>query len=147
LVSRLSACWLLDNSAWARLHLATLTEARRAEIAGRFTTGRLHTSLPFLLEAGVSARDAADWAQLARDLDALPEAPIDAVVERRAREAQQDLARVGLHRAIPPVDILLAAVAERHRLTLLHYDHDFDRLQGHTGLELAGEWLAPAGSL
>ena len=143
----MNAGWLLDNSAWARLDHATLTEARRSEIAGRLDTGRLHISLPFLLEAGVSARDAGDWVLIARDLEALPEASIDAVVERRAREAQQDLARAGLHRTVPPVALLLAALAERHRLTLLHYDHDFDRLREHTDLELVAEWLAPAGSL
>ncbi len=143
----MSGDWLLDNSAWARLDLATLTEARRSEIAGRLDAGRLHTSLPFLLEAGVSARDAGDWALIARDLEALPEASIDAVVERRARDAQHDLVRAGLHRTVPPVDLLLAALAERHRLTVLHYDHDFDRLRRHTDLELAAEWLAPTGSL
>ena len=143
----MSAGWLLDNSAWARLDLPALSEPRRCEIADRFEAGRLHTSLPFLLEAGVSARDAADWLRLAEDFEALPEAAIDAVVERRARQAQHDLVRAGLHRAIPPVDILLGALAERHRLTLLHYDRDFDRLADHTGLEFSAEWLAAAGSL
>ncbi len=143
----MSAGWLLDNSAWSRLDLPSLPASRRSEIADRFGTGRLHTSLPFLLEAGVSARDPADWARLARDFEALPEAAIDAVVERRAREAQHDLVRGGLHRAIPPVDILLAALAERHRLTLLHYDRDFERLAAHTGLDFGLEWLAPVGSL
>jgi len=142
-----SAGWLLDNSAWARLDLASLAEDRRREIAQLLQAGRLHTSLPFLLEAGVSARDFAEWAAMAHDFAALPEAPIDAVVERRAREAQHDLARVGLHRAVPVADLLLAALAERHRLTLLHYDHDFDRLRQSTGLRFSSDWLAPAGSL
>ena len=52
-----------------------------------------------------------------------------------------------LHRTIPPVDILVAVIAERHRLTVLHSDHDFDRLRRYTDLELTAEWLAPAGSL
>ncbi len=141
------AGWLLDNSAWARLDLAGLAGERRRQIAQLLDTGRLHTSLPFLLQAGVSARDASDWAATAEDFAALPEAPIDAVVERRAREAQHDLVRVGLHRAIPVADLLLAALAERHRLTVLHYDHDFDRLRQSTGLRFGSDWLAPAGSL
>ena len=91
--------------------------------------------------------NASDWVELARDFEALPEAAIDAVVERRGLQGQHDLVRAGLHRAIPPVDILLAALAERHRLTLLHYDHDFDRLADHTSLEFGAEWLAPPGSL
>jgi predicted nucleic acid-binding protein len=139
--------WLLDNSAWARLDADGLDEDRREEVAGLLLTGRLHTCLSFLLEAGVSARDPDDWAALAEDLAGLPEAPIDAVVERRAREAQHDLVRAGLHRAIPIVDLLLAAIAERHDLTLLHYDRDFDRLRESTTLRFRSDWLAAAGTL
>lgn len=143
----MSVGWLLDNSAWARLDLPALAQERRAEIAERLAAGRIHTSLPFLLEAGVSARDPAGWASIAADLTLLPEAPIDAVVERRAREAQLDLIREGLHRATPVVDLLLAALAERHRLVLLHHDRDFDRLLERTTLRFESEWLAPAGTL
>lgn len=143
----MSGGWLLDNSAWARLDSDALGEERRDEIAGLLASGRLHTCLPFLLEAGVSARDPDDWAALAEDLAGLPEVPIDAVVERRAREAQHELVRAGLHRAIPLVDLLLAAIAERHDLTLLHYDRDFDRLRDSTTLRFRGDWLAPAGTL
>jgi predicted nucleic acid-binding protein len=142
-----TAGWLLDNSAWARLDSSALDEDRREEVAGLLVSGRLHTCLPFLLEAGVSARDPDDWDALAEDLAGLPEAPIDAVVERRAREAQHELVRAGLHRAIPIVDLLLAAIAERHDLTLLHYDRDFDRLHESTTLRFRSDWLAAAGTL
>ncbi len=68
-------------------------------------------------------------------------------MERRAREAHLDLVRVALHRSVPIVDLLLAALAERHHLTVLHYDRDFDRLREHTSLRFDVEWLAPAGTL
>lgn len=143
----MSAGWLLDNSAWARLDAGSLDQARREEVAQLLAAGRLHTCLPFLLEAGVSARDPEEWSDLAEDLAALPDVLIDAVVERRAREAQLDLVRAGLHRAIPIVDLVLAALSERHDLTLLHYDHDFDRLHRTTVLRFESEWLAAAGTL
>jgi predicted nucleic acid-binding protein len=102
--------------------------------------------LPFVLEAGYSARAAADHRELMDELLALPWAAIDEGVERRAVEAQRQLARTGHHR-IPPVAFLLAALAERHQLGILHYDRDYDLIAARTDLWFASEWLAPAGSL
>jgi predicted nucleic acid-binding protein len=39
---------------------------------------------------------------------------------------------------------LIAAVAERHALTLVHYDSDFDHVVEVTGQ--ATRWLAPRGT-
>jgi hypothetical protein len=99
-----------------------------------------------LLEAGYSARTAADHRDLVDELLALPWAAIDDAVERRAVDAQRQLARTGHHR-LPPVDILLAALADRHRLGILHYDRDYDLIAARTDLRFASEWLASAGSL
>ena len=109
-------------------------------------SGRVVACLPFLLEAGYSARAAADHRELIEELLALPWAAIDEVVERRAVDAQRQLARTGHHR-MPPVDLLLAALAERHQLGILHYDRDYDLIAARTDLRFASEWLAPAGSL
>ena len=76
----------------------------------------------------------------------MPWATIDANVERRALDAQRHLVRSGHHR-IPPADLLLAALAERHQLGILHYDRDYDLIAARTDLLFASEWLAPAGSL
>ncbi len=70
----------------------------------------------------------------------------DGVVERRALEAQGELARVGHHR-LPPVDLLVAAVADRHGLGDLHDDGDYDLLAEKTDLTFDSVWLAPRGSL
>jgi len=102
--------------------------------------------LPFLLEAGFSARAAADHRDLVDELLALPWAAIDDAVERRAVDAQRQLARTGHHR-LPPVDILLAALADRHGLGILHYDRDYDLIAARTDLRFASEWLATTGSL
>jgi predicted nucleic acid-binding protein len=46
--------------------------------------------------------------------------------ERRAIEIQMVLANQGRHRAPSVPDLLIAAVAERSGLTLLHLDKDFE---------------------
>lgn len=80
------------------------------------------------------------------ELRSLPWAATDERVEDRAAGAQRQLARRGHHR-LPPVDILIAALAERHGLYVLHYDRDYDRLAALTDLAFAGEWLAEPGTL
>jgi hypothetical protein len=137
---------LLDMSAWARLWDDTVPVSRAAEIADDFEAGRLAVCLPFLLEAGFSARDVAEHRRLSEDLADLSTFPIDEKVERRAFEVQGQLARVGHHR-LSPSDVLIAALADRHGLGVLHYDADFDLLLEKTDLDFHSEWLMPRGSL
>lgn len=137
---------LVDNSAWARLSAPKLGAPRREEILEGLAGGELWVCLPFLLEAGYSAPDARQHADLLADLLALPFARLDQEAERRALDAQSQLARSGQHR-LPPSDLMLATIAERHGLDVLHYDHDFDRLRERTDLDFGSEWLAAPGSL
>lgn len=137
---------LLDNSAWARLASPSLPQTRADEIAGWLEEGRLSVCLPFLLEAGYSARNGPDHAALIGDLLALPRVQIDDQVEERALDAQAQLARVGHHR-IPPVDLLIAALADSNGLGVLHYDSDYDLLTQKTDLSYQSVWLADRGTL
>jgi predicted nucleic acid-binding protein len=137
---------LLDNSAWARLGNPELAVERLDEIAGAVEASRVSTCLPFLLEAGYSARTAADHDAIVDELQALPHLQVDEDVERRAVEAQRQLARAGHHR-LPPVDVLVAALADRHGVGVLHYDHDYDLIAAKTDLNFQSIWLAPAGAL
>jgi predicted nucleic acid-binding protein len=141
-----SAPVLLDNSAWARLAAPGLSHTRSSEVADALEDGLIATCLPFLLEAGYSARHARDHAELLDELRALPHFAIDDAVERRAVDAHRQLARVGHHR-LPPVDLLVAALADHHGLGVLHYDHDYDLLAERTDLNFESVWLAPRGSL
>jgi predicted nucleic acid-binding protein len=137
---------LLDNSAWVRLSDAALPATRADEVAQAVESGRIAACLPFLLEAGYSARDARDHNTLLAELRALPRYHIDDTTETRALDAQAQLARVGHHR-LPPVDLLIAALADRHDLGILHYDHDYDLLAEKTDLRFDSVWLAPRGTL
>jgi predicted nucleic acid-binding protein len=62
----------------------------------------------------------------------------------RAVEVMVQLAAKGKHRSVGIPDLLIAAVAERHGLTLVHYDSDFDHVAEATGQ--ATRWLAPRGT-
>lgn len=137
---------LLDNSAFVRLAAPALDEQRVLEIADAIEQRRVGTCLPFLLEAGYSARSATDHDELLRGLTALPILHIDNEVEQRALDAQRQLARAGHHR-LPPVDLIIAALADRHSVGVLHYDRDYDILAEKTDLRFTSVWLAARGSL
>ena len=62
----------------------------------------------------------------------------------RAAEVMVLLAGNGKHRSVGIPGLLIAAVAERHGLTLVHYDSDFDHVAEVTGQ--ATRWLAPRGT-
>ena len=137
---------LLDNSAWARLSHPSVPQHRADEIADALEERRVAVCLPFLLEAGYSARDAGDHSELLEELPALPLLQIDEEVERRALDVQRQLALFGHHR-LPPVDLILAAIADRHEVGVLHYDSDYDILTSKTDLRFQSVWLAPRGTL
>jgi predicted nucleic acid-binding protein len=138
---------LLDNSAWARLEAPLLADQRRSEVAEMVVDGDLAVCVPFLLEAGWSARSAAHNDDLLGDLLALPRLAINADVEDAALEAQRALARRGQHRSASPSDLLIAACAHVHGIGVLHYDRDYDIVSELTTLVFDSCWLAPAGTL
>lgn len=108
--------------------------------------GELAVCLPFLLEAGYSARSAADRKALMARFAELPRVAIDGEVERDALQAQRELVEIGHHR-LPPADVLIAACAHRAEAGVLHYDGDYDVLAKHTSLVFESEWLAAPGTL
>jgi predicted nucleic acid-binding protein len=108
--------------------------------------GELAVCLPFLLEAGYSARSAVDHKALLGRLAGLPRVTIDGEVERLALQAQRELAEVGHHR-LAPADVVIAACAHKAEAGVLHYDGDYDLLAEHTCLVFESEWLATPGTL
>lgn len=137
---------LLDHSAWSRLLADQAPPHRENDVIDWIEDGRLATCLPFLLEAGYSARDAAEHSEGMERLERLPRFPVDAVVERAALDAQHDLAQVGHHR-LPPADLLIAACAHVAGGGVLHYDRDYDLIAEHTRLRFESVWLAEPGTL
>lgn len=130
---------LLDNSVHARL--ADPAVARQfLDLQGG---GRVARCGIFELEALFSARDPRrTHDQL---MQALPLVPTHQADFDRAAEVMLLLAERGQHRAVGAADLVLAAVAERTRLTVLHYDRDFERIAAITGQPI--EAVVPLGSL
>lgn len=63
----------------------------------------------------------------------------------RALEVHRVLAGKSQHRHFRLPDLIIAATAEQHGATVLHYDADYDRIAAVTGQPV--EWVAPKGSL
>lgn len=137
---------LLDNSAWSRLLIGGLPQDCQEFVLTGIEEGRLAVCLPFLLEAGYSARSATDHGKLMRRLEQLPRLPVDEAVERVALDAQRELATVGHHR-LAPTDLVIAACAHLVGGGVLHYDRDYDLILEHTRLSFESVWLAEAGTL
>ena len=129
-----------DTSVLARLR----HQAVRAALEPRAAAGQVARAGISDLEVGYSARNLAEWNQLAAALDAFPLIETDAAHVRRARQVQRLLASRGLRgRKVP--DLLIAAAAEQSGLAVLHYDADFDLISRVTGQPC--EWVVPAGSV
>lgn len=132
---------LLDASAFWRLGSHQLDPVRRQGIAERIARGVVAASTPLLLET----RAGRDLPSV--DPGELPLLWISDRAERRAADLQLQLRAAHQHLGVPPMDYLIAAIAEDHGAAILHYDADFERLTAHTDLAVAAEPLAPLGSL
>jgi predicted nucleic acid-binding protein len=138
---------LLDNSAWSRVVAGGLPDDRAETVAGWLEQRQLAICLPFLLEAGYSARASADYQEMMDEFDLLfPRVEVAAAMEDRALLAQRELAARGQHR-LAPIDVMVAACAHETGAGVLHYDRDYDLIAEHTSLSFESVWLAPAGTL
>ena len=135
--------YLADTSALARLiHRRDAAEQWQK----RVDAGLVSVCPPVELELLYTARSAANRRKLSTVLrGAFTWVPAPDDVFERAREVQAALTNRGTHRSAGPVDLLIAATAEAHDLTLLHYDRDYECVAEVTGQEIL--WLAAPGSL
>ncbi|MEO8966639.1 MAG: PIN domain-containing protein [Solirubrobacteraceae bacterium] len=144
----MSTVALLDTSVWARLRDGRLTGRAADHLYDRLEDGELALTEPLVLEMRYSARDGHDFALLAEELDALPCLALDSHAIHRALQAQAQLAAVpGVSHRVKPIDLLIAGVAERHDVAVLHYDADYDLLADQTDLTFESVWAATRGSV
>ena len=123
--------WLIDKSAVVRLG----SSPEGTEWALRIRRGLVRISTLTRLEIGYSARSARAYRRSNTEtaLSAMPVEYLTPSIEDRAVAVQYALARVGQHRAPSIADLLIAATAELCRLTVLHFDKDFDLIADITG--------------
>lgn len=136
------AAYLVDKSAVARIHVeevgTVIHELRQAGLVAMCGMAEL--------EILYSARNGIDHLKMLDELDSAYERlDSDERDFLRARQVQGELADSARHRGVSLPDLLIAAVAERHQVTVLHYDTDFDVIAGITGQPT--QWVVPRGSL
>jgi predicted nucleic acid-binding protein len=135
--------YLLDKSALARV---ARQPSVRAALERLDEVGTLATTAVVDLEIGYSARNLDEFDSVAADRAALyHELPLTRGITDRARQVQRELVRAGLQRGPGVADLLIAATAEVHGATVVHYDRDFDTIAEITGQPV--EWIVPAGSV
>jgi predicted nucleic acid-binding protein len=134
--------FLIDSSAAHRI-------TRPAALAGwrsALKAGRVGMCAATEAEVLYSAKSPHHYAQLRQAFAELytwhviPDDVWDSVLD-----LQESLAAAGCHRSAGMADLLVAVTAMHHRLTLLHYDHDFETIARHSDLET--RWLADPGTL
>lgn len=134
--------YLVDKSALARLHVPAV-----AEVLDPLTDRGLVSICGVTeLEMLFSARNLDERARLKKRLAALLnpiETPHD--LWQRTSYIQEALTEKSQHRSAGVADLIVAATAQAHRLTVLHYDRDFDTIATFT--EQPVEWVVPAGSV
>jgi len=123
--------WLIDKSALVRLGRSPDSEVW----ADRIERGLVRIATVTLLEIGYSARDAQDLRAGLREppIASMPVEYAAPASEDRAVEVLGLLADRGHHRAPSVPDLLIAAVAERAGLVVLHQDKGFDLISEITG--------------
>jgi predicted nucleic acid-binding protein len=133
--------YLIDTSALHRLNRPNVLTV----LAPLIEAGHVSMCPVSELETLYSARNLADYeAGAQRFRLAFAWVPVAERAWDRAAEVQHELARRGQHRAASIPDLLLAATAEQHKLTVLHYDRDFETIAIVTGQPT--RWVVPAGS-
>jgi hypothetical protein len=71
--------------------------------------------------------------------------PITQEICARALDVQGQLAKRSQQRGCGVADLLIAACAEVHGVTVLHYDRDFELIASVTGQPV--KWVVPPGSV
>lgn len=136
------ATHIADKSALARMTSPTVA----ARLTPLISDGALATCGVVELEVLYSARNERDLVETrARRSIAYERIAMAETDFVRAEDVMAELAKSGHHRAVSLPDLLIAAMAERAGLTVLHYDADYDVIGEVTGQPM--EWVAPKGTL
>jgi predicted nucleic acid-binding protein len=135
------ATHLADTSALARLGQPVVA----AVLGPLVEAGLVATCGVIEFELGWATRTSAEFDQVRADRDAGYEWLSTHDEDwRRALDVQGMLWRRGRVRAVGFPDLLIAAVAERERVTVLHYDSDYDLIAEVTGQRM--QWVVPRGA-
>lgn len=131
---------LIDTSVATRLNRPPIEQRLLLAVSRKRVARTCVTDL----ERGFSARSGPEWDALVGGLAPFPLVEVRNSDLVDALDIQRRLAAKGLRgRKLP--DLIIAATARRMKLTILHYDADFDLIAAETG-QLC-EWVVPRGSI
>ena len=131
--------YLVDMSVFTRVFRTPVAEAM-----GRLAPLGLRHSHLTALELRFSASTDAKWDLFEAAVSEYERVSVSPQDLDRADAVQRVLAGCGL-KGRKPVDLIIAAQAERLRLSVLHYDKDFEFIASVTGQ--SQEWIVPRGSI
>jgi predicted nucleic acid-binding protein len=136
------AIYLADTSVY-------VLQGRHPQVRRRFETllveGRLAACQMTALEYLNNAPDPKGYEILHGALRGQRWLDVTAEAMDRAMQVHRTMAKTSQHRHFRLPDLIIAATAELHHATVLHYDADYDRIAAITGQPV--EWIAPKGSL
>lgn len=134
--------YLVDKSALARLHVPAVRDALTPVLDRGLGSICGVTELEMLF----SARNIDERHRIKRQLEAsLSSVDTPENVWKLASDLQEALTENGQHRSASIADLVIAVTAGRHRLTILHYDRDFDTIATITKQQ--AKWVVPAGAV
>jgi predicted nucleic acid-binding protein len=131
---------LLDTSVLTRLRDPRV----RARVESLAFAREAHVCAITSLEVGSSARNDKEFDALLGQLRELEQADVTSSDFDSALLTQRALAERG-HRGRKIPDLIIAAIAQRLGLTVLHYDHDFDLIAECTGQPT--QWVVARGEI
>ncbi|MFI5619567.1 PIN domain nuclease [Streptomyces sp. NPDC051567] len=136
----MSTRFLIDKSALARYP----RPAVRAVLDPLHTSGVLALCGAVELEVLYSARSRTEAEEIREELRGFDRLPTPDEAWERAAEVQTRLIGAGTWKAVSVPDLVIAATAERHGATVLHYDGDYDLIADVTGQPV--RWVVPRGT-
>lgn len=132
--------YLIDTSALARYRKKSV----RAVVEPLHNAGLLAVCGAVELEILRSARSKADAERIRDEMRGFDWLTMPDDVWDRALDVQTALVGVGNWRALSVPDLVVAATAERHGATVLHYDGDYDMIAAVTDQPM--QWVVAAGT-
>jgi predicted nucleic acid-binding protein len=134
--------YLVDNSAWNRIKYAPVA----ARLRPLTDANLIATCGAIEVEALYSARNSEEYEKWrTHRLAIFTYLESEETDWQRALTTQRELSAKSQHKGPRVPDLVIAAIAQRYGLTLIHYDSDFDRIAEVTGQPT--EWVVPRGSV
>jgi predicted nucleic acid-binding protein len=137
-----AAIYLADTSVYV---LQGRHRAVRERFSGLLASGRLAVCQMTALEFLNNAPDPKGYETLWGALRGQRWMDVTAEAMERALHVHRELATRSQHRNFRLPDLIIAATAELHGATVLHYDADYERIAEVTGQPV--EWVAEKGTV